>query len=371
MGIRRPDQMAMSHEHSVAASEENYHPLTQIEEDVFFKFVLPREKGRPTIQDEDFFSTYSRAEVAKDQSWLDRITANDINEPKTQRSRTLETAMMHYAESADWISLNPETGESYAIPTTEYDDDVNHIDFVMEWQYKGQVYRLGIDATTSESGETLTKKENKIQEEIKRGKLGTVKYLISQARPEFQGRISKLPRVVLAVNRELLQELCQDLITKKPAELADNPVQFLLLEQIRESMSDQIKYALSLLLDRLEKKLNGFNEKSQKQLIPLLQNIEKLSQEPENLTQVLTILEQHKELFDNLPAAEKYLTIIDKLEEIRLIAQKIIEEKSGLLKQPEVAKEAALQAANNIVLLRTKARASQFRLPAGLRDLAV
>ena len=121
-------------------------------------------------------------------------------------------------------------------PTTTYDDWVSGVDAVVEWPgYLDGPVRLAIDFTSTEEGATITKKSDKLENNI------SVKYLRSLVETE-QGEQKELrasmPLVLLGFDKEIFRLIAEkgELIT------ATHPVRALLLEQA----SSQIDMQLSL-----------------------------------------------------------------------------------------------------------------------------
>ncbi|MFA6215721.1 MAG: hypothetical protein WC768_04075 [Patescibacteria group bacterium] len=371
MGFRRPDQAAMSSETGPAVNEEYYHPLNKAEEEVY-RQALSAENQRPKIIDDDkgnnseFAEVFSAEVRALDQGKVERIKRQQEGS-RTMRSSILEYIIHHHAEASDWVA--GKSGECYTSQTTEFDDIFNHTDMVFEWSRDGKIYRLAVDVTSSEKDERIQEKEAQIRKEIEAGTLGSIKYFKSQIEPEKIGRITNVPKVIIAFSREMIQRLCGDLATKKPKELAKSPEQLLILEEISQQMTDQIEYALGLILEETEKIFLELNQREQRELKAVLRETVLLAQNPENLAKVLATLDQQSNLLGKLqshPTIRKYLSGINRQREIQTIVNGIIEEKE---KSGEVQAPAASSRENNIVLKRVKSRLTNFGIPPGLEDI--
>ncbi len=285
---------------------------------------------------------------------------------KTVRSVILEYVIYHHAESSDWIAGN--SGECYTVETTEYDDRVNHTDLVVEWKIGGRIYRLAIDVTSSETDRVVSRKEQSIRHEIESGNLTTIKYFESQAEPKKVGKIQGIPRAIVAFDRDSIQKLCGNLVNKKPRELAHNPEQLLILEEISKQMSDQIEYALSLILEEVERIFARLNQEEKRELKAVLKETILLAKNPENLARVLATLDQQSKLLGKLqgyPTIKKYLGVIARQREIQIIANGITEEKE---KSGQVETPTADMREKNVVLRRVNSHLREFDIPPHLHD---
>lgn len=368
MGFPRPDQAAMRNEENeiwnskdAATHEKKRYPLDKNEQEIL-KRAKKMEKSRPVLG--DFVNDQNKNEIARNQAWLEKTKKNF--QEKTDRATILEYAILDQAERSNWLGEN-----CYTIETTEYDDTANQVDFVVEWEEDGEIVRLAVDVTTSESADVLWKKESMIQEGIESGKMAQVKYFQSEIDPDTKGTISGIPHVVIAMNKEGIQSLAKDLVTKKPIELAKSPEQLLILKEISVQMTDQIEMALDLLLKESSHVLGQIQGEERQELYEVLREASSLAKNPENLPKVLDTLESKKKLLSQLrgfPSVPKYLNAIDRQRKILTITDRLIQEKSGSLDQ-EVVKQAAAKEKGNIVLSRTRSHLSLFHLPPRFQEL--
>ena len=357
--------MAMDGETGPAINEELFHPLNKYEEQIYHE-ALKAETKRPTIHDPEFTAVYSAQEISADQIRVGEIKQQQ-NESRTMRSLILEHAIYLHSESSNWVA--GKSGECYTVQTTEYDDKINHTDLVIEWVENGEVHRLAIDVTTSEMDTKIEEKERQIRDEIKSGNLSLVKYFKSEAQPDQIRKVSGIPRAIIALDRESIQRLCGDLVNKKPKDLAKNPEQLLILEEISQQMSDQIEYSLGLLLEEIETAFQHLNNEEKRELKSVLRQAISLADNPDNLLKVLETLDEQKKLLNKLErdsAINKYLKVIDRQRKIKDIVDQIITEKE---KGGEVQAPAAELLEKNIVLRRVNSRLAKFEVPPHLEDL--
>jgi hypothetical protein len=346
-----PREAASRQLESAADYEIDHYPLDENEKNILQK-AIKLEKERPSLTE------FSGPDIKKDQLWLEQQRQKK-NQEKTSRSRILEYIIIDQSERSDWLGEN-----SLTYQTTEYDDRHNHADLVLEITKDGKSYYLAIDVTSSESDYVLWDKEATIRQEIKSGQLTNIKY--------FKGKNQKtelknLPRVILALDWVGVQRLCKDLVKKKPKDLGKNPEQILILEQIRDQMSDQIEYALNLLLDEIGGMFKTLDKEEKKELILVLKEARHLASQPQKLPKVLEILTEQKKLLNRLtgfPSITRYLNVISRQKTIYQMAQDLIKEKSGLVEKP-----AAETKEQNIVLRHTRSHLRQYDLPAQLKML--
>ena len=361
----RPDEAAMKHE-TILTAEEEKHPLNADEETVLEKAEIEAEQ-RPTIQD---FSDVKVLEkhIARDEKWLAKQQNRETEQLLTQRAKILEYVIQELGYSAEWFGQNCEI-----VQTTEYDDRAGHIDFVVEWENEdGKVIRLAVDVTTADNPEVLTKKDSMIRDEIRKGTLATVKYFKSEI-ADKKSPLENTPRIILAVSKDGIQKLCGDVVKKKPIELANSPEQLLLLEQIRTQMTDQIEYALKLLFETFEERFSALNPEEKESLKQLVESAKKLEADPNSLTEVLEIMEEHKNVLlqiRGIPTVKKYINAVSRQNEVLNIANQLIQEKSGSLNKL-IVQQAAAQGKNKPVIRQAQSNVKKFRLPSRLEELAL
>lgn len=118
---------------------------------------------------------------------------------------------------------------------------VNGVDTIaeIEQEHTTSHLALAIDVT---HGILLQKKFDRIRREIDEGTLTTVKYFESTDET-FRGRLLKVPRVVLGVEKSAVAELAQLWIAGKNKELATHPVQIQLLDEITIQLKSYRDYA--------------------------------------------------------------------------------------------------------------------------------
>lgn len=143
-------------------------------------------------------------------------------------SEILEYIVFDQGESANWFGEN-----AYMIKTSDFDDFINGIDVVAEFDLGESVSRAGfaIDATFGHS--PITKIE-KIKQEIREGKDGVVKYFES-GDGSYRGMLKSIPKVFIGADPENTKKIINLWANEDRLErdkLINHPVQFNFLKQI-------------------------------------------------------------------------------------------------------------------------------------------
>lgn len=190
------------------------------------------------------------ARLAESDEEIGRMEARD------KRSQATEKIVTYQGEESEWFGH-----EAFLIKTTEYDDFVNGVDIVLEFNLENpeeigledSVHRvaLAIDATSSQ---VLSQVEEKISNCVKkiRGETKSeVKYFISQVDTDFQQPLERVVPVVVgldAKNSNKMINLVGRLISlgskkerseqeqreyqARQAAIAEHPIQAVFLEEI-------------------------------------------------------------------------------------------------------------------------------------------
>lgn len=118
---------------------------------------------------------------------------------------------------AEQIELNEGFGQdALIIQTSEYDDLINGIDAIIEFDLEEGVSHLalGVDITFGIiSGTKLQQKFESIRGDLNLGKLAKVRYFESE-HGIAKGELSELPKVVIGVDRETVNELAKAWLTQ-------------------------------------------------------------------------------------------------------------------------------------------------------------
>lgn len=191
------------------------------------------------IHPEEFSDLYGSEVIQRDLATVERLKAK-FGAPDRAKfaAEILEGIIYDQSELSDWLGPHAHT-----IKTSEFDDIVNGVDLVVEFDEPAQSRKhlaLGVDATFGTT--TIEKKFLRIKEEIDSGNLASIKYFRSQT-GNFMGRLSKVPRVVTGVDQEHLLELAGVWTQGLNKELGVHPAQRLILAQIAQQLKTFSAYA--------------------------------------------------------------------------------------------------------------------------------
>lgn len=236
MGFGNPEQQAMRRVDRERGSSEYLHPVV---EKAYAKATALFE--RDAIRPDDFAPPYDARQVADDKALVARLEAKFGNDEFAHKkyADVFEAIIYEHIEQSDWFGPTAQT-----IKTSKFDDYVNGIDLVTEFSNEDQSLThlgLGIDVTFGTTA--MEKKFQRIREEIKTGKLATVKYFQSEHSP-IKGTYRDMPRVVIGAEREHITELAARWMDPKMnRELANHPVQTILLDEIEAQLEGFHRYA--------------------------------------------------------------------------------------------------------------------------------
>jgi len=217
--------------------------LTDAEWETSLNFAQPYRKEVPHI--DDFKESHPNdVERQRDKQVL-RAKADTANMEKTERSIMLEALLAEHIEQSEWLGSN-----AYTFQTTDYDDLINHTDLVVEFEMSEGEQYLAIDVTTS-GGESFQKKRDGIGREVKQGSLTMIKYFKSQVDFDTPEKVLRhIPRVAVSLQPDVIQHLAsiqKNILERKPGanqEMANDPVQFDILKQIENQLTDDVIYCL-------------------------------------------------------------------------------------------------------------------------------
>ncbi len=134
---------------------------------------------------------YSEEEIKKDLELVKKIKSSP--EYKVERSEgviVFEHLAMEGIHEGLWFG-----DDASVIPTTEYDDLVNGVDFVVVFYDDEGEFYLGVDATTGQEKRVIDYKLGKVVDKLEHNKLFEVKYFYNED-TGVKGRI-ELPLVVI------------------------------------------------------------------------------------------------------------------------------------------------------------------------------
>jgi len=196
------------------------------------------------IKMSDFSDLYGEEVISADMSELKQRESNfsdgrvpEIHERVNKELATIFEAMIFdQGESSNWFGEN-----AFLISTSEYDDVVNGVDLVVEWDQDSGVSRMaaGIDVTFNHN---VQKKINAIQRSILNGDLGRIKYFKSEV-SNIRGEVSEVPRIILGADVDTVRELTNEWADNNNDRLAEHPVQFQFFDEAISQCNYFIEFA--------------------------------------------------------------------------------------------------------------------------------
>lgn len=223
----------------------NEAPLTMAEEKAMDKYVNGVLKVEaPKI--DDFEDLYPKEEIEADKREIERI--KKLPEFRDQHERALIVAGIFYkeGEQSNWLG-----DETNVILTSEFDDIKRGSDFVLEIPQEDESFeRLAVDLTISEDEGVFESKFNSVREGLRLGRLTNLKYYYSEI-SGVKGELRSIPRVVLQIKKDQLEELCKNIFDKEINKAA-HPIQFELLEEAVQQLQEQMLFMDELNKNRLQ-----------------------------------------------------------------------------------------------------------------------
>lgn len=196
------------------------------------------------------FEHYDKQMVNRDMQYVrDREAQFEIKStPESKKDKKMATileAIIHeQVELSDWLGPNAET-----ITSSHYDDIANGVDSIVKLRHEGEGdthLGLAIDVTFSTD---IRDKLNKIMQDIENGKLTEIKYSpLSDSEDAheyaYKGN-SKMPRVVVGIEKQVAEKLADLWIKKNKKELGQHPVQHVIAKEILDQLAVFEQYARS------------------------------------------------------------------------------------------------------------------------------
>ncbi|MBX9906270.1 hypothetical protein K2X96_00020 [Patescibacteria group bacterium] len=201
-----------------------------------FQTLLPKAYKRAheviadcQIQEKVFDDLYSPEAVARDTTYVRQMKEKfGPGDTMHQYADILEAILIEQVELSNWFGENAST-----IKTSAYDDIKNGIDMIVRYEptnhnHPAQLLALGVDVTFSADG--TEKKLTRMFENLRRGKLGTLKYYYSEA-DGYRGERNNLPLIVLGMEKSMLENVATAWMKRENRALEKHAVQNMLLAQ--------------------------------------------------------------------------------------------------------------------------------------------
>ena len=183
-------------------------------------------------------------------------------------AKMLEAMLNELIELHDWLGPYAET-----ITTSDYDDIVNGVDMVVEFQDEEKKsashLALAIDVTFASD---IGKKIDRIKEEIRNGGLSRIKYFASEFL-EHPGELVDIPRVIIGADVDTIKNLGTLWLAEDKKALAVHEMQKVVLEEVRIQLEVFAKYARA----KNQKRVAETYEETLQIVQEILQNKEDIS----------------------------------------------------------------------------------------------
>jgi len=207
-------------------------------EQIEFETLLDRafEKAKDTLgsgdtdmQDPEFVDLYKDQQIQIDLQKVKDYEEIFASKPRTPEQiyhekigKILEALFHEQASINHWLGENTKVSR-----TSRFDDVVNGVDEVVEYEEKGKAsyLALAIDATSSSHPGW---KFSKIRDQLRKRELGKIKYFKAK---NFVGTLKDLAKVVIGASPENLQEVIKLWVSDENEKLKNHPIQTLFLEQ--------------------------------------------------------------------------------------------------------------------------------------------
>ncbi|PLX21558.1 hypothetical protein C0584_02230 [Candidatus Parcubacteria bacterium] len=174
--------------------------------------------------------------VNRDKTKVEALRDSEGQKDTTERGKLFESMMFDFGKKEDRQSLIVSPGDGTSLfRTTEFDDRQNQVDGVLELSEITK-NKVAIDFTTSTSEKLNTKLYAITDKLIGKNRLAEVKYYNSENGES--GPIKDIPTVVIAVEDDMLDELCQAYLEGGDS-LAKHSFQVYLFKAIESQLSFQ------------------------------------------------------------------------------------------------------------------------------------
>lgn len=267
----------------------------------FFTMGQPRLEIKDFIGKRDGDSRYSKEAIRQDERRLEE-TKGEIEQTEREgreKNDVMEQVFVHLAEPNNWLG-----NDMIIFQTTEFDDITKGVDAVaIPTMFEEERFGLGIDTSVSQIQATIERKIRINFAKMKAAKDRNpiqIKYFQSEDE-EYHGPLQVIP-VVIGIGRSSLKNLLeqykqiktlQDKVREHPnlrpslrtkiQEMENNPIQILLLEEIRVQLQkyarlvdhDLEKKQMATQIFKLQEIINGLLEEKSTIKVP-----EALRQDP-------------------------------------------------------------------------------------------
>src|SRR3989344_1795704 len=205
------------------------------EGDALMKKALERAKAviaRDEIKIDDFVDLYGSERLSRDRRYVEQRERQFLERNSSETAKNAEwakvfEAILHeHGEQSNWFGA-----EATTLKTSRYDDIINGVDELIEYQKEDSslsFLALAVDATYSHE---TRGKLRRIKGEIDAGNLATIRYFAAE-NVDIKGELKNIPHVIVGTDRSTLLELSELWLQGKNGELAIHHIQFQILEEI-------------------------------------------------------------------------------------------------------------------------------------------
>lgn len=201
---------------------------------------------------------YAKSRIERDKAFVAQREEQFIlqnRESKGKNSYGWETKKklgeIFEAVTLDNIDMNAWFGQNaQVIIPTKYDDVVNGVDGVVEFQDERSVGYLALGIDVAASLEGIEKKLQRIKDNIDKSRLARMDYFYSETQG-IKGQKSNIPQVIISADRQTVRELMDLWVEEKQKALARHYIQFQILEETMIQLQAFQKYAKKIGKDQL------------------------------------------------------------------------------------------------------------------------
>ncbi|MDD4607399.1 MAG: hypothetical protein PHS07_03705 [Patescibacteria group bacterium] len=198
----------------------------------------------------EFNDIFSDEEIKKDMDDLFHAEQSFNEDFLGKKAKALEYIVMAGIKYG-W--LNDDEYKTDVIPSSRYDDAINHTDCVINFlnPETNEETFLGIDVTISQRINEIDNKIRYIADNLKNKKTNKIKYYKSP-KTNTKGEIT-LPRVIIAISPEKIDHLIEIIGDKKTEEIKNDIVQYEFIQEIENQLLVYLKFIISKFLDITDK----------------------------------------------------------------------------------------------------------------------
>lgn len=208
------------------------------------------KRNGEALSESQFKDDYSVGETERDKNLSKRLRKrlkSELENNKTLRefykdSFVFETILFEHIELSEWLGAEAET-----ILPSDYDDIVNGIDVIVRFDTDESVdseyLGVAVDVTSSEDGDSLQKKFEKIKDLIENGRLSRLKHF--KARGSEEPGLD-VPRVIVGTDHANLDNLKEKWLSGDKKALALDSFQFKMLYMMRAQLRSFRNYSKAL-----------------------------------------------------------------------------------------------------------------------------